>query len=188
MVKYIIIFIIIIFLFNLPNINTKKINPKNFGYKSLKDRNFKKINNEEEKAKTTPNQENQQYTKSELKRKGDEYELFVGKYFKNQGYKIYYQGLNQGFYDYGIDLIAYRGNEMLLIQCKNWSRWKIDKKVLDKFNKDCKRYINYNKRQTTYKNIRKIFVVSNANITKEALEKLFNLQNNIKFLHLPFDD
>ncbi len=77
---------------------------------------------------------------------------------------------------------------MLLIQCKNWSKWKIDKKVLDKFDKDCKRYINYHKRQTAYKTIKKIFIVSNSNITQEALNKLFNITNNIQLIHLPFDE
>ena len=54
------------------------------------------------------------------KEKGDKYELQILKYYKNQGYKVYPQGFIKGKSDNGIDLIAYKDNEALLIQCKNW--------------------------------------------------------------------
>lgn len=52
-----------------------------------------------------------------------EFEVLVGQVFRNQGYVVKERG---GFKrDYGVDLIAERGKERVLIQCKRWTKWNV---------------------------------------------------------------
>jgi restriction system protein len=52
-----------------------------------------------------------------------EFEVLVGQVFRNQGYVVKERG---GFKrDYGVDLIAERGKERVLIQCKHWTQWNV---------------------------------------------------------------
>ncbi|WP_324170964.1 restriction endonuclease [Sulfurimonas sp.] len=60
-------------------------------------------------------------TDKEKKEKGDEYELFIAKHFREQGHTIAEHGKDNGVKDYGIDIIAKKDKEILFIQCKNWS-------------------------------------------------------------------
>ncbi len=55
---------------------------------------------------------------------GRDYERFIGYQYENQGWQVQYQGIVEGFSDLGRDLIAIRGNEVQVIQCKYWSREK----------------------------------------------------------------
>lgn len=55
---------------------------------------------------------------------GIDYERYVGFTFEKQGYKVLYQGALLGLEDMGRDLIAYKGGETLIIQCKRWSKEK----------------------------------------------------------------
>lgn len=54
------------------------------------------------------------------KQKGDDYERQIGRFYQQQGYKVYFKGIKEGRRDQEIDLIAYKGREAILIQCKNW--------------------------------------------------------------------
>ena len=54
------------------------------------------------------------------KQKGNDYERQIGRFYQQQGYKVYFKGIKEGRRDQGIDLIAYKGREAILIQCKNW--------------------------------------------------------------------
>ena len=52
-----------------------------------------------------------------------EFETLVGQVFRGQGYMVKERG---GFKrDHGVDLIAQRGKERVLIQCKHWLAWKV---------------------------------------------------------------
>jgi restriction system protein len=52
-----------------------------------------------------------------------EFETIVGQAFRSQGYMVKERG---GFRrDHGVDLIAQRGKERVLIQCKHWLAWKV---------------------------------------------------------------
>ena len=51
---------------------------------------------------------------------GKKFEKLTGKRFEELGYKVIYNGLEKGKLDQGIDLICYKENEILLIQCKNF--------------------------------------------------------------------
>ena len=55
------------------------------------------------------------------KEKGDMYEKYIADYYKEQGYTIAEHGQDNGRKDKGIDVIAKKEKELLLIQCKNWN-------------------------------------------------------------------
>lgn len=93
------------------------------------------------------------------KQKGDEYEFFVANLYKDDGYKIYMNGYNKGFKDESIDIIAHKGNEALLIQCKNWKN-PPKQRDLKVFIADCDLYIQKNQKFLKNKKIRKIFATS----------------------------
>lgn len=49
---------------------------------------------------------------------GQVYEKYVGQVFEDEGYKVEYNGLEKGFLDRGIDLIARKNESLNFIQCK----------------------------------------------------------------------
>jgi len=55
---------------------------------------------------------------------GRDYEMYVGYLFSQKGYSIHYKGIIDGFEDLGRDLIATKGSEVCIIQCKNWAQYK----------------------------------------------------------------
>jgi len=52
------------------------------------------------------------------------YERYVGYLYERQGYDVEYTGIFHGYEDLGRDLICTKGNEIVVIQCKNWSQFK----------------------------------------------------------------
>ncbi|OGH14215.1 MAG: hypothetical protein A2687_05820 [Candidatus Levybacteria bacterium RIFCSPHIGHO2_01_FULL_38_26] len=52
------------------------------------------------------------------------YERYVGYLFEKEGYEVEFHGIFKGFDDLGRDLIAKKGKEIVVIQCKNWSQFK----------------------------------------------------------------
>lgn len=55
---------------------------------------------------------------------GKMYERYVGYLYESNGWKVEYFGIRKRFEDLGRDLIAVKGKEVHVIQCKNWSRFK----------------------------------------------------------------
>lgn len=55
---------------------------------------------------------------------GKIYERYVGYLFEKQGYSVDYFGILKGFEDLGRDIIATNQNEVVIIQCKNWSKFR----------------------------------------------------------------
>ena len=53
---------------------------------------------------------------------GIDFERYVGYKYEMEGYKIIFNGAREGLEDLGRDLIATKGNNILVIQCKNWSK------------------------------------------------------------------
>lgn len=43
-------------------------------------------------------------------------------FYTKEGYKVFPNGYVKGLEDCGIDLIAHKGKETILIQCKNWKK------------------------------------------------------------------
>lgn len=75
------------------------------------------------------------------KQKGDKYELQICSLYSRKGYKVYPNGAINGVADGGIDLIAYKGNEAILIQCKNWEYSQVRQEHLRIFLGDCTAYL-----------------------------------------------
>lgn len=55
---------------------------------------------------------------------GRDYERYVGYLYEKDGYSVYYQGIVEGLADLGRDVIATKGREVDVIQCKYWSQYK----------------------------------------------------------------
>ncbi len=55
---------------------------------------------------------------------GKLYERYVGYLYETQGYVVEYVGIFKGREDLGRDLICTKGDEIIVIQCKNWSKFK----------------------------------------------------------------
>ncbi|RAX53215.1 restriction endonuclease [Helicobacter sp. 10-6591] len=113
------------------------------------------------------------------KQKGDKYEQQILKLYKKQGYKVYPQGFIKGKADGGIDLIAYKGNEALLIQCKNWEYSQVKQEHLRIFLGDCTAYLEKNHKIFAKKNVRRVFVTSCENLDY-GVEK-FLQENNLEY-------
>ena len=118
------------------------------------------------------------------KQKGDKYELQIGRHYQNMGYKVYFKGLNEGFNDGGIDLIAYKGNEAVLIQCKNWQNSQVKQEQLRMFLGDCTAHIEQNSRVFAKKNVKRVFVTSCKEIDY-GVQK-FVEQNDIEYKIIPY--
>lgn len=55
---------------------------------------------------------------------GRDYEMFIGNKLESEGFKVSYTGIIEKLEDMGRDLIATKGKEVYIIQCKNWSQEK----------------------------------------------------------------
>lgn len=76
---------------------------------------------------------------------GRDYEMYVGYLFSQKGYSIHYKGIIDGFEDLGRDLIATKGNEVCIIQCKNWAQYKAihEKHVFQLFGTTMEYWVRY---------------------------------------------
>ena len=52
------------------------------------------------------------------------YERYVGYLYEDQGYDVEYSGIIKRIEDLGRDLIAIREDKIIIIQCKNWAKFK----------------------------------------------------------------
>ncbi len=52
---------------------------------------------------------------------GRAYERYAGHVYESVGYTVTFQGIIEGFADLGRDIIARRGNDVEVVQCKCWS-------------------------------------------------------------------
>ena len=118
-------------------------------------------------------------TKKEL---GNEYELQIGRYFQSLNFKIYYNGINNGKKDGGIDIIGWNSEKVLLIQCKNY-RSQINQDLLRKFIGDCKIYEEKNKYKIKDREIKRIFA-SNSTADYGANKFLNENRNILEFLRI----
>lgn len=88
---------------------------------------------------------------------GAMYERYVGYQYEMQGYNVSYHGLMKGLEDLGRDIIATKGNEIVVVQCKNWSKFRtIHEKHIFQFFGTVFQY----KDENPGKNVRAIFVTS----------------------------
>lgn len=61
---------------------------------------------------------------------GKAYEIQIGRIYARQGYTVNYYGIENGNQDLGRDVIAYKDNDVLIIQCKCWNNTYISEKVI----------------------------------------------------------
>ncbi|STQ85881.1 hypothetical protein LS73_007140 [Helicobacter muridarum] len=128
--------------------------------------------------------DNESRKKAYYKEKGDKYEIQIGRLFQGQGYKVYFKGINEGRRDNGIDLIAYNGKEVALIQCKNWERTQVKHEHLRIFMGDCSSYLEKNLNKFKNKDVRRIFVTSCKN-QDYALQRYIE-ENEVEYIVIPY--
>lgn len=147
------------------------------------------------------------YIKSRKKSKwaiGRDYEIFIGQEYERKGYKVTYTGITERLEDKGRDLIAKKDNEILIIQCKYWSKYK---EIHE--NHICQLFgttVQYNIENNSLFKASPVFITS-ATLSETALKfaeylgvqviqnkKLeefprikCNIRNMEKIYHLPFD-
>ena len=135
---------------------------------------------------------------------GRDYEMFIGHEYEQKGYKVTYTGITDRLEDKVRDLIAQKDNEILIIQCKNWSKYK---EIHE--NHICQLFgttVQYNIENNLLFKATPVFITS-ATLSETALKfaeylgvqiiqnkKLeefprikCNINNKEKIYHLPFD-
>ncbi|MBZ7976119.1 restriction endonuclease [Campylobacter sp. RM12637] len=114
-------------------------------------------------------------------KKGQEYEYKIKCYFENLGYSVYPNGYIKGKNDKGIDLIAYKNNEVHLIQCKCYKN-PPKQELIRKFIGDCEIYIKNNQNKLNNKTIYKDFITSCKDKDYGVIKFLEENKNIIDYL------
>lgn len=161
----------------------KEINVKDEELSKVKEektnkKEFKPYSEEEKKAYAQKMKES--------KEKGKQYEEFVAGAYKLEGYEIFLNGIKKGKKDKGIDIICTKNDELVLIQCKNWSKntkYKINHENLKAFVGCCTEYVNENK--LFEKNIKIKFITSNY-ILDESAKRFLEESKTLKYEVLEF--
>lgn len=137
---------------------------------------------------------------------GRDYERYIGYLYESKGYAVEYFGAVKGFADLGRDLIATKGSETLIIQCKYWNEHKTvhEKHIFQLFGTSFE--YTY---QHPDKNVKAVFVTSTGlsemslkfaeSLHIEVIQNLkydntypmikcnINRTTGEKIFHLPFD-
>ena len=120
----------------------------------------------------------------ENKKRGNDYEIYVGQYYETKGYKVFYNGLKNGRKDGGIDLLAENEHETLLIQCKAWQTAEIKQKHLKEFIGNCTTFLEDNPH--IIKNPKRIFITSSEH-SERGLDKYLKQHiGKIEYIIMPF--
>lgn len=135
---------------------------------------------------------------------GIAFERFVGYKLECEGYRVQYFGATMGLEDLGRDLIASKGKEHLVIQCKRWAKEKtIHEKHICQLYGSVAVLASQNPSETykgvfitsttlsdvakLFANYSKIAVVENLQIEDYPLIKCNFAKGGDKIYHLPFD-
>jgi len=114
------------------------------------------------------------YRKKQNEKKGAQYEKNVAQYYISKNYEVEERGLKKGLKDGGIDLIASKQNQILLIQCKNWNpdnSFKIKETMVREFYGACHFYIN--DKEIKDKEIICVYVIPNKSLLTIGALNLF---------------
>lgn len=145
-----------------------------YNIKNQETKNDENLLNQYEKTYKT-----ERINKKEL---GNKYELQIGEYFKSQDFKVFYNGINKGKLDGGIDLIAWSSQKVLLIQCKNHKE-QIKQDLIRKFIGDCAIYENKYKDKIKNREIKRIFV-SNSTADYGAMQFINQNKDIVEFMRI----
>ncbi|KKR85916.1 MAG: hypothetical protein UU32_C0027G0007 [Candidatus Woesebacteria bacterium GW2011_GWB1_41_10] len=137
---------------------------------------------------------------------GKLYERYIGYLYEQMGYEVEYSGITQKYEDMGRDLICHKGDEVLIVQCKNWAQFKTiyEKHIFQLFGST----FEYRKKNPT-KDIKAVFYTTTqlSDLAREIAVVLgiqlfenhklktnypcikcnIGLQTREKIYHLPFD-
>ncbi len=133
---------------------------------------------------------------------GRDYERYIGYIYEKQGYNVSYQGIEAGLEDLGRDLIAKRGKERKVIQCKYWAQHKVihEKHICQLFGTTLKYWIEQKstereKSKQSFlgaliedQNIKGVFVTSTSlsSVAKEFAQDLkIEVKANFSFARYP---
>ena len=150
----------------------------------------KLFNKEENKKEALKEKRKENFKKmiKENKKKGKDYEIFIGKKFEKKGYIVKFNGIEKGKRDNSIDLIAIKDKNIVFIQCKNWkenSKYKISHEKIKAFIGDTYSFIEKNPTYKNYK-IERFFCVANDVFDKSGKKYLEENKNIIKYNIIPF--
>ena len=140
----------------------------------------KRDKNSSQTTKPKPSQK-EQFAKNI--KKGKEYEEQISRYFANLGYKVYPNGKIKGKMDAGIDLIAHKDNETILIQCKNHQS-QIKQELLRICIGDCHIYEKENAKFLKNRQIKRL-LVANSDLHSGAKLYLQSHQSECEFIQIP---
>ena len=134
---------------------------------------------------------------------GIEYERFVGYMYERHGYKVQYHGALMGKQDMGRDLVATKGGQTLVIQCKRWAKEKTihEKHIFQLYGSTVQMMVDSNQvctpvfvTTTTLSELAKkcaeylhIEVAENYEYREYPLIKCNISNSGEKIFHLPFD-
>lgn len=109
------------------------------------------------------------------------YERYVGYLHEMKDYDVEYVGIFKGYEDLGRDLICQKGNDFVIIQCKNWSQFKtIYEKYIFQFFGTVFQY----KDENPNKKVKAIFYTTTklSDLARRFAQELgIELQENLKF-------
>lgn len=122
--------------------------------------------------------------KKSWKQLGDEYEEQIAEYYKSLGYEVIERGKTLGRKDGGIDLIAKKESQTILIQCKNRNT-RIKQTNIKQFLFDTDKFIEENK---IIEEIELLYVIANDVLDNGAKWLLKNERKNLNYKVIPYLD
>lgn len=90
--------------------------------KFLSPEEYKKLSTDKKNQKALERYLERKHSKLEI---GRFYERYIGYLYELDGWTVKFFGIIEGFDDLGRDLICSKGNQIHIVQTKNWSRFKI---------------------------------------------------------------
>jgi len=138
---------------------------------------FKKfVNNKDKKRKINENDENE--------KNGLTLELRTGKKYEKMGYKVIYHETEDGEKEPGIDLLCYKDDKTLLVQCKNDSKSKsITDEDIKIFHSNAIKYVRTNDIEKNDVAFRYVILYSDV-LDKSAVKILTDDSYNCKYVVL----
>jgi len=151
--------------------------------KGFKETKKVKKTNDIDLYKEFKNSKPKKLTNKEKKEKGDIYERYVAEYFRNNGNTVWEHGKEKGVEDGGMDLFVKDGRNIYFVQCKDWSKWKID---LNTVQATQTKIANLLKQYPQWKNIfdgynQKILFVAPSGLEKGAYKYIEENSDELEF-------
>jgi len=115
--------------------------------------------------------------------KGQNYEEFIADIYRDRGYHVIEHGKIMGRKDGGIDLIATKEDETILIQCKNWKesgQWRIRQHHIKALRTDARDFIEKHPEFKKPK-LKARFVLSGRILDKGAWRYLKETENIVDY-------